>query len=160
MTTTKKPLSAVLGWFPTTPTTEREVLDMATSRQIALRTRLRHTYWLTDCKPLGPVTVAAVRRKMVLIDGRDAMTEPEVDELLSDHYGFAKIVDPDGVFEGWSVPELADARDTATASITATRERMSAIARVGAQKRAAGRTAGDVTTAPATSTAAGGDDDF
>lgn len=133
---------------------------MANARQIALRTRLRHTYWLTDCKPLGPVTVDTVRRKMALIDPADTLSEREFEELLSDHYGFAKVVDADGVFEGWSIPELAEARDTATASISAMRERMSSIARAGVQKRAEARSTGSAVPAPAPSTTAGGDDEF
>jgi hypothetical protein len=155
MTTTKS-TSAVLGWFPTTPATEREVIDMANSRQIALRTRLRHYYWLTDCRPLGRLTVDMVRRKMALIDPRDDLSEPELAELLSMHYGFAVRPDDHGEVVGWSIPELDDTRAAAVASITATRERTSRAGKASAARRS------DAAVAPAAvgSAASSGDDEF
>lgn len=137
MTTThSRKATAVLGWFPTTPATEREVIDMANSRQIALRTRLRHTYWLTDCQPISGVTVNNMRRKMVLIDPKDAMEDPEVAELLSDHYGFATVSLAAGV-SGWRIPDLDEARAAAVGSIEAKREAASAAGKRSAEVRAA-----------------------
>lgn len=139
MTTTppqQRKVTAVLGWFPTTPATEREILDMANSRQVALRTRLRHHYWLSDCKPLGAVTVTTMRRKMTMIDPQDTMPEEQVDELLSPHYGFDKATDTAGHFVGWTIPDLDEARHAAVGSIVATRERMSELGRASAAKRA------------------------
>ena len=128
--------TAILGWFPTTPATEREVLDMATARQIALRLRLRHHYWLTDCRPITEVTVSTLRRKMVLIDPQDAMDDAQVEELLSDHYGFALANAQNGA-RAWRIPELDEARAGAVASIEGTRERAAAAGRASAAKRAA-----------------------
>lgn len=104
---------------------------MANSRQIALRTRLRHHYWLTDCKPITETTVALQRRKMALIDAQDTMTEEQVEELLSEHYGFARCG------EGWRIPDLDEARGVAVQSITATREAASRAGKASAAKRAA-----------------------
>lgn len=156
-----KPISAVLGWFPTTPATEREVLDMATSRQIALRTRLRHTYWLTDCKPLSEVTIGIHRRKMALIDQKDEMSEPEVAELLSDHYGFALVTDEAGEVLGWGIPELQAVRQHAAASISASRERMSELGKRSAAARAVRSEPPRAPAAPSGSGPTGtADDDF
>lgn len=108
---------------------------MANARQVALRTRLRHFYWLTDCKPMPPETIDTVRRKMALIDPRDTLTEPELDELLSVHYGFALSSDEHGEVRGWVVPELDELRDTALASIGSMRDRMSQLGRASGAKR-------------------------
>jgi hypothetical protein len=121
--------TAVLGWFPTTPATEREILDMANARQIALRTRLRHHYWLTDCAPLTPATVERLRRKMTMIDPQDAMPDDQVDELLSPDLGF------EAVAGGWRVPDLDEARSAALGSIQSTRDRMAALGKASAAKR-------------------------
>lgn len=141
MTTTphqpQRKATAVLGWFPTTPTTEREILDMANSRQVTLRTRLRHLYWLTECKPISPLVVASVRRKMVMIDPQDAMPEEQVDELLSPHFGFEKVTDAAGAFVGWRLPDLDAALQDAVGAIEAKRARMSALSIAGVAKRAA-----------------------
>jgi hypothetical protein len=136
-----KPVSAVLGWFATTPATENAIIDMANSRQIALRTRLRHHYWLTDCKPIGPVTLATIRRKMALIDQRDEMTDPEVTELLSSHYGFEKAPVETDSGPAWIIPDLLEARGVATSSITEMRERMSGLGKASAAKRGTGKAA-------------------
>ncbi len=137
-TTTNKPTApvkrkatAVLGWFPTTPATEQSVLDMANSRQVALRTRLRHHYWLTDCKPITETTVQLARRKLVSIDARDETTQTEVDELLSAHYGFEVV---DG---GWSIPDLNEAHGAALSSIKVISERASVAGMASAAARSA-----------------------
>ncbi len=109
---------------------------MATARQIALRLRLRHHYWLTDCHPLTQLTVTTLRRKMVLIDPQDAMDDAQVQELLSDHYGFAPVNTLDGS-KAWRIRELDQARAGAVASIEGTRERAAAAGRASAKKRAA-----------------------
>ena len=82
---------------------------MANSRQIALRTRLRNHFWMTECRPIGTVTVDLAVRKMKMIDPGDAMTPAEVAEVLSDHYGFA------GTADGFIIPQLIADRDTAVA---------------------------------------------
>jgi hypothetical protein len=133
--TTSRKATAILGWFPTTPATEREVLDMASARQIALRTRLRHHYWLTDCQPLTELTVNNLRRKMVLIDPQDAMDDGQVQELLSEHYGFTPVRSGDSA-TAWRIPELDEARANAVASIEGTRARAAAAGRASAAKRA------------------------
>lgn len=64
------------------------VLDMANSRQIALRVRLRNHFCSTECKPMGTVTVDLILKKMKLIDPRDVLSPGERAEILSSHYGF------------------------------------------------------------------------
>lgn len=130
--------TAVLGWFPTTPATEREIIDMANSRQIALRTRLRHHYWLTDCKPLTEVAISNARRKMTLIDPQDVMTDDQVAELLTEHYGFV----PLSGSKTWAIPDLDEARAAALASIEGIRARASAAGKASAAKRGFGPAAG------------------
>ena len=134
MSPTSRKATAVLGWFPTTPATEREVIDMATARQVSLRTRLRHHYWLTDCQPLTRLTVEKLCRKMAFIDSRDAMDDSEVEELLVPDYGFAA-AEVDGV-KAWVIPELQEARSVAVASVEGSRARASAAGRASAAKRA------------------------
>jgi hypothetical protein len=115
MSTGRKPSTAV-GWFPLTVATESAILDMANSRQIALRTRLQHFYWLTECKPIGPATVALQRKKMVMIDPRDTLTDDEVAEVLSEHYGFV------ATEAGLTIPELDDHRQAAVGALQSGRE--------------------------------------
>jgi len=102
--------STAVQWHTHNATNESAVLDMANSRQIALRTRLRNHFWMTECRPMGAVTVDLAVRKMKMIDLRDAMTPEEVAEVLSGHYGFAETAD------GVIVPELITDRDAAVAS--------------------------------------------
>lgn len=71
----RKPLTA-LGWFPCAATTEAAVIDVANSRVVSLRSRLRHHYWLTECRPMQPSTVATIRKKMVLIDRKRLAVAP------------------------------------------------------------------------------------
>jgi hypothetical protein len=136
MTTTRTP-STALQWFPHIAANESAILDMANSRQIALRTRLRNLYWLTECRPFGAVTVELTRKKMTMIDRKDKMTEAEVSEVLTDHYGF--IATP----EGLTIPELIAARGTAIGSAQVRHERASAGGKAKAAKAAvAGEPAG------------------
>jgi hypothetical protein len=44
---------------------------------------------------------------MISIDPRDSLTEEEVEELLTDHYGFKSTLD------GFVIPELDESRTTA-----------------------------------------------
>ncbi|MGA0610647.1 hypothetical protein [Caldimonas sp. KR1-144] len=129
-TTPTRPTSTASGWHPTNPVSERETLDMATARQIALRTRLRHHYWLTECRPFDDSTVALMRRKMTLIDARDAMDDEEVVDLLTAHYGFTRSA------EGWRIADLDCARDALVSSIDGTRKRAQAAGVASAKKRA------------------------
>ena len=115
----RKP-STALQWHTYNSHNESAVLDMANSRQIALRTRLRNHFWMTECKPLGATTVALTLKKMKMIDPRDKMTAAEVDELLSDHYGF------ESTEAGFIVPDLIESRDTALKSAGMRKERASA----------------------------------
>jgi hypothetical protein len=146
MTNAKKPgqhapnVSTANAWFKTYPAHELEILDMANARQIALRTRLRHRYWVTSCAPLTPSAVERVCKKMALIDDRDAMTDAEVEELLTPDFGFA------AVDSGWTVPDLDAARGEALGSIDAIRSRMSELGRASAAKR--GKAAADVAAEP------------
>lgn len=114
---TSSKLTAVLNWFKLTPATDREVIDMASSKQVALWTRLRHHYWLTDCKPLTAQTLVIVRRKMHMIDGGEPMAEAEVAELLTPHFGFQAL---DGA---WVIPELLEHRQSALDAVHAASER-------------------------------------
>lgn len=150
-------VSAVIGWFPTTPATEREIIDMANSRQVALRTRLRHLYWLTECKAIGQTTVDLARRKMALIDPQDTLTDAQVAELLTTHYGFEPSAD------GWVIPDLDEAREDVVGSVREARGRAQAAGRASAAKRTAAKGVSSqseqtepVPTAPASSV----DDDF
>ncbi len=115
----RKP-STALQWHTYNSHNESAVLDMANSRQIALRTRLRNHFWLTECKPLGATTVALTLKKMKMIDPRDKMTPAEVTELLSDHYGF------EPTEAGFIVPELIEARETALKAAGVRKERAAA----------------------------------
>lgn len=127
MTTPSRTPSTALQWSPHNAANESAILDMADSRQIALRTRLRNHYWLTDCKPIGPTTVALNRKKMAMIDDRDVMTDAEVTEVLSDHFGFI------ATDEGLTIPDLIEAREVAIGSAEGRKER----AALGGKARAA-----------------------
>lgn len=116
---TRKP-STALQWFPHIAANESAILDMANSRQIALRTRLRNHYWLTECRPIGATTVALTRKKMTMIDVKDKMTEADVAEVLTDHYGFTPTP------EGLTIPDLMEARETAAKGSQVRYERASA----------------------------------
>lgn len=102
--------STAVQWYTHNATNESAVLDMANSRQIALRSRLRNTFWLTDCKPMGTVTVNLAVRKLEMIDPRDSMTPEEVAEVLSNHYGFKQTE------QGFIIPDLIEDRDFALSS--------------------------------------------
>jgi hypothetical protein len=118
MSELRKP-STGLQWHPHSAHIESAVIDIANARQIALRTRLRHHFWLTECKPLGPTTLALTLKKMTMIDSRDEMSTEEVEELLSDHYGF------ESTEIGFVVPELIEARDSALKAAGIRKERAS-----------------------------------
>lgn len=119
MTAPKHKPSTALGWYPHNATTEAATMDMANSRQFALRSRLRDHYWLTECKPIGTTTLDLTRKKMALIDKKDRMTDAEVAEVLTDHYGFKAT--PDGL----TIPDLDEARGIAVGSLLAIQERAS-----------------------------------
>lgn len=82
----------------------------ATALQIAMRNLLRDRYWLTDCRPLGPVAIKNVRTRMAMRNPRDVITQEEVDELLCPEFGFQKEVLADGELVGWHMPDLAKQR--------------------------------------------------
>ena len=105
----RKPSTAI-NWYPHCPATESAIIDMANSRQIALRERLRNLYWLTECRILSSVSVALTRKKMAMIDPADTMTDSDVAEVLSNHYGFQTVPD------GWTIPDLDEARGVAVKS--------------------------------------------
>lgn len=154
---TRKP-SAVLGWFPTTAATEQSILDMASARQVALRTRLRHHYWLTDCQPLSAMTVTLQRRKLTMIDPQDTLSDEQAAELLSTHYGFHSLGN-----DTWSIPDLDESRGVALGSLQETSERAATAGRASAAARAAKKAAPGVHQGPAAhaqDTATTGADDF
>lgn len=124
---TRKP-SVATQWHPHYSHTESAVLDMANSRQIALRTRLRNFYWLTDCKPFGTDSVTMTRKKMIMIDSKDKMTDADVADVLTAHYGF--VASPGG----WTIPELDEARGIAIRATEARAERAGAGGRAKAAK--------------------------
>ena len=152
MSTPRKP-SAALGWFPHIAVNESAVIDMANSRQIALRERLRNHYWVTECKPLGVTTVALMRKKMAMIDTRDTLTDAEVSELLSDHYGFV------ATDAGLTIPELDEHHGVAIGSMHSTRERLSEGGRIraAAAVREGGRFVASVASPKVVSTSVGED---
>ena len=82
----------------------------ATALQIAMRNLLRDRYWLTDCRPLGPVAVKNVRVRMANRNSRDVITQEEVDELLTPEFGFRKDVSADGELIGYHMPDLEEQR--------------------------------------------------
>lgn len=151
MTTPSRTPSTALQWFTYNAANESAILDMANSRQIALRTRLRNHYWLTDCKPIGQTTIALIRKKMAMIDERDVMTEAEVTEVLSNHFGFIETDD------GLVIPDLIEAREAAISSAQGRRERASAGGKARAGK-ASLRTEGS--TGVSKPTEASGHEDF
>jgi len=108
--TSQRKSSTAVQWYPHNATNDGAVLDMANSRQIALRVRLRNHFWLTDCKPMGAVTVEQILKKMKMIDTRDEMTKEEAEEVLSDHFGFKQTE------QGFIIPDLIEARDFALSS--------------------------------------------
>ena len=95
------------GWHPHFATADTATLDMTPARQIALRVRLRNHYWLKECEPFTVAIVTQTRKKMVMIDKRDKLTEAEVDEVMTAEYGFIETP------EGWTIPELLTARGVA-----------------------------------------------
>jgi hypothetical protein len=123
--------AAALHWFPHAAATEAAIIDMGNSRQIALRARLRNHYWLTECKPIGEETIVLIRRKMSMIDPKDEMTDPEVCEVLSDHYGFTTTP------RGLAILDLDEARGVAVGSLLAIQLRASAGGKAKAAKAAA-----------------------
>lgn len=124
-----------IAWFKTLPAKEREVIDLASARQIALRLRLRNHYWLTECQPITQLVVEKLRRKMAVIDPRDAMEDSEVEELLSRDFGFTASQANGATV--WTIPELEEAQVDVVASVDAIRAKASAAGRASAAKRAA-----------------------
>lgn len=86
-TITQKP-SANVHCYAHNPAIDSAILDVANSRQLAFRHRLRNRYWLTDCKPIGSASIASVLKKMHMIDTIDVLSDDEKTEILTDHYGF------------------------------------------------------------------------
>jgi hypothetical protein len=97
-------------WFKYHTTLEATLMQDATALQIAMRTLLRDRYWLTDCRPLGPIAIKNIQTRMAMRNPRDVITEEEVTELLSPEFGFQKAVAEDGEFLGWHLPALAEQR--------------------------------------------------
>ena len=93
---------------------------MADSQQVTLRARLRNHYWLTECRPLGATTVALVRKRMAMADLGVLMSEAQVSELLSDHFGFIASEN------GFTIPDLDEARGVAVTSMAGLAKRASA----------------------------------
>lgn len=92
------------GWYPYTPAAESQVIEFADARAVALSTRLRHRYWMTECQPLTWLDIDNQRRKMAGINPGDVLSDEEVRMLLTPAFGF---VETDGA---WSVPALSTAR--------------------------------------------------
>ncbi len=119
MTPTRKPTTA-LGWFPHSAATDSAIIDIADSQQVTLRARLRNHYWLTECKPLGDTTVNLIRKRMAMADLGVVMSDEQVSELLSDHFGFMSTDD------GFVIPDLDEARGIAVTSLEGIAKRASA----------------------------------
>ena len=119
MTPTRRPTTA-LGWFPHSAATDSAIIDMADSQQVTLRARLRNHYWLTECRPLGDTTVALIRKRMAMADLGVAMSDAQVSELLTDHFGFMASDD------GFVIPDLDEARGVAVTSLASITKRASA----------------------------------
>lgn len=101
MTTSRKQdQSAALGWFKTYPSIEDNILRFANARQIALRMKLRHAYWLGQCAPLTDQRIRLEAEWMGRVDPRDKLEEDELKGLLTPEYGFER----NG--NGWSIPDL------------------------------------------------------
>jgi hypothetical protein len=128
MTAALRKPSTALQWHPHSAATESAIIDMANSRQLALRIRLRNFYWLNECRPIGTTSLAMQRKKMVMIDPRDVLTEDEVKELLTDHYGFY------ATSEGLIIPELDESRISAVVASDARADRAGAGGRAKALK--------------------------
>lgn len=125
----RKPSTAA-NWHPLTPATENAILDMANARQIALRTRLQLHYWLTECRPLTPTAVAQVRKKMAMIDPRDVLDDEEVQELLTEFFGFT------ATDAGLTIPDLDEHRRVSVGAAMAFREKQSEAGRKRASEAA------------------------
>lgn len=141
MTTIRKPATA-LGWFPHSAATDSAIIDMADSQQVTLRARLRNHYWLTECKPLGDTTVALIRKRMAMADLGVVMSDEQVSELLSDHFGFVSTDD------GFVIPDLDEARGVAVTSLEGIGRRASAGGNAKAAKAAERAQAGSIAAGP------------
>lgn len=119
MIPTRRPTTA-LGWFPHSAATDSAIIDMADSQQVTLRARLRNHYWLTECRPLGDTTVALIRKRMAMADLGVAMSDEQVSELLTDHFGFMASDD------GFVIPDLDEARGVAVTSLAGITKRATA----------------------------------
>jgi len=71
---TNRDPSTSIGWHKTYPAIESNVLRGANARQAALWLRLRHAFWLDQCRPLSEQKVDRECRLMAAMDPTDAIT--------------------------------------------------------------------------------------
>nr|WP_297383602.1 hypothetical protein [uncultured Roseateles sp.] len=112
-------------WWRHAPTRDAQAIDWAPGRFVKLRAQLRNLYWSKLCRPLTESDIATLRKRLVLADPNDAVSDPELAELLTGIYGFETAAD------GWHIPELRDH----LAHAVAENERASARGQRGARAR-------------------------
>lgn len=109
--------SASIGWHKTYPAIEANLLRGASARQVALWLRLRHVFWLDQCRPLSQQKVDRECRLMAAIDPADVVTETDLQQLLTEEFGFKPTQDG-----GWTIPELQEQYSQATEAYQRRRE--------------------------------------
>lgn len=109
--------SASIVWHKTNPSIESTMLRGVNARQVALWLRLRHVFWLKQCKPLSDQDVARECRFMAAVDPADEVSEAHRQELLTDAFGFQLV--PGG---GWTIPDLKEQYEAATEAYQRRRE--------------------------------------
>ena len=144
----RKPMTGVaLGWFKTEAFPEFEGLDYVPSVQVALRHRLRLSYWLRSCQTITPDVLSRTCKAVALADLQEGahpkpIAQSHIDEVMTPSRGFLAVVDPEtGELIGWDVPDLLAQMHQATAAYQAGQEARSQKAAKAAMARWAG--AGD-----------------
>jgi len=109
--------SASIGWHKTYPAIESNMLRGANARQIALWLRLRHVFWLEQCRPLSAQKVERECRLMAAMEPADAISDDDRQQLLTEEFGFQPA--PEG---GWTIPDLQEQYSQATDAYQRRRE--------------------------------------
>ncbi len=157
----RSPHGASLGWFKTEAYPELEGMGFVPSVQVALRSRLRLSYWLGGCKTITPDTVDKACRHISMADATGGqLPQPlgshHVDAVLTSDRGFEKVVDPEtGELVGWAIPDLYAQAQQANASFDAGRTARSARGKLAARARWDGKASADSGAAPETTATTG-----
>lgn len=125
----RRPLTgAVLGWFKTEAFPEFEGLDYVPSVQVALRHRLRLSYWLRGCQTITPDVLARACKAVALADLQEGehpkpIAQRHIDEVMTQCRGFQPVITLEtGELIGWDVPDLLAQMQQATSAYQAGQE--------------------------------------